>query len=86
MLTTDFHTDHEHQPVAVCPNCGSPECEDNRIDDRLYIEAAREAEQLRYDGNIDEAVEVLSALYAINIVNFLRLRWYCVGCGCTFDA
>jgi hypothetical protein len=57
MLTTDFHIDHDYQPVAICPNCGSLECEDNRIDDRLYIEAAREAEQLRYDGKIDEAVE-----------------------------
>lgn len=86
MLTTDFHTDHDHSPVAICPNCGSLECEDNRIDDRLYIEAAREAEQLRYDGKTDEAIEVLSALYAINIVNFLRLRWCCLDCGSSFDA
>lgn len=86
MLTTDFHIDHDHQPVAICPNCGSLESEDNRIDDRLYIEAAREAEQLRYDGKIDEAIEVLSALYEINIVNFLRLRWCCLDCGASFDA
>lgn len=85
MLTTDFHIDHGHQPVAICPNCGSLEYEDNRINDRLYIEAAREAEQFRYDGKIDDAVEVLSALYAINIVNFLRLRWHCLDCGVTFD-
>ena len=86
MLTTIFHTDAEYEPIAVCPNCGSLECEDNRIDDRLYIEAAREAEQLRYDGKIDDAVEVLTALYAINIVNFLRLRWRCLDCGgVTFD-
>jgi ribosomal protein S27AE len=86
MLTTDFHIDHDHQPVAICPNCGSLECEDNRIDDRLYIEAAREAPRLRYEGNTDDAIEVLSALYAINIVNFLRLRFFCVNCGSSFDA
>ena len=86
MLTTNFHTDVECEPIAICPNCGSLECEDNRIDDRLYIEAAREAEQLRYHGKIDEAIEVLSALYAIQITNFLRLRWRCVGCGSLFDA
>lgn len=85
MLTTDFHTDHDHQPVAVCPNCGSLECEDNRIDDRLYIEAAREAPRLRFEGNTADAIEVLSALYAINIVNFLRLRWCCLDCGVRFD-
>ena len=86
MLTTHFHKDVECEPVAICPNCGSLECEDNRIDDRLYIEAACEAEQLRYDGKADEAIEVLSALYAIQIVNFLRLRWRCLDCcGVTFD-
>ncbi len=85
MLTTDFHIDHDHQPVAICPNCSSLECEDNRIDDRLYIEAAREAEQFRYDGNIDDAVEVLSALAAINIINFLRLKFFCCSCGAQFD-
>lgn len=85
MLTTNFHTDVECEPIAPCPNCGSLECEDNRIDDRLYVEAAREAEQLRFEGNTQDAIEVLSALYAIYIVNFLRLRWHCLDCGVTFD-
>ncbi len=85
MLTTDFHIDHDHTPAPICPNCGSLECEDNRIDDRLYIEAAREAERLRFEGNIDDAVEVLSALYAIQIVNFLRLRLFFLDCGSSYD-
>lgn len=85
MQMTAIHNGAQCEPIAVCPNCGSLECEDNRIDDRLYIEAAREAEQLRYDGRIDDAVEVLSALYAIQIVNFLRLRWCCLDCGASFD-
>ncbi len=86
MLTSNFLTDAEYEPIAVCPNCGSLECEDNRIDDRLYIEAAREAPRLRFEGNTDDAVEVLSALYAIQIVNFLRLRWRCLDCQASFDA
>ena len=86
MLNTNFHNDVECEPIAVCPNCGSLECEDNRIDDRLYIEAAREAPRLRFEGYTDDAIEVLSALYAIQIVNFLRLRFFCVTCGASFDA
>lgn len=85
MLTTNFHTDVQCEPIAICPNCGSLECDDNRLDDRLYIEAAREAPRLRFDGNTDDAIEVLSALYAIQIVNFLMLRWRCLDCGVTYD-
>jgi hypothetical protein len=85
MLTTNFDTDVECEPIAICPNCGSLECDDNRIDDRLYIEAAREAPRLRFEGNTADAIEVLTALHAINIVNFLRLRWRCFNCGASFD-
>jgi ribosomal protein S27AE len=85
MKITAIPTASPYEALPFCPNCGSYQCDDNRIDDRLYVEAAREAEQFRYDGNIDDAVEVLSALYAIQIINFLRLRWYCLKCGISFD-
>ena len=85
MKITAILNNAECEPIAVCPNCGSLECEDNRIDDRLYIEAAREAPRLRFEGNTDDAIEVLSALYAINIANFLRLNLRCLDCGVTYD-
>jgi hypothetical protein len=86
MKITAILNNAECEPIAVCPNCGSLECEDNRIDDRLYIEAAREAPRLRFEGNTEDAIEVLCALHAINIVNFLRLRFFCVNCRALFDA
>lgn len=72
-------------PVTTCPNCGGGDYEDNRIDEALYREAAREAPRLRYEGCTDEAMEVLIALYAIRIANFLRPEWLCLSCGVTFD-
>lgn len=69
---------------TTCPECGGCTFEDNRIDERLYVEAAKEAPRLRFEGNIDDAVDVLSALYSVRIVNFIRHRWRCE-CGVTFD-
>ena len=69
---------------TICPHCGSSEYEDNRIDEALYREAAKEAPRLRFEGNAGEAVDVLTALYAIRIANFVRPQWRCV-CGVSFD-
>ncbi len=74
----------QHDTQTTCPECGSCTFDDNRIDERLYVEAAKEAPRLRYEGCIDDAIEVLSALYSIRIVNFIRPRWRCE-CGVTFD-
>lgn len=71
--------------ITTCPNCGGADYEDNRIDDRLYAEAAKEAPRLRFEGNTTDAVEVLTALYAIHIANFVRPEWRCLSCGVTFD-
>ena len=71
--------------ATLCPGCGGTDIEDNRIDIRLYVEAAREALHLRHLGKVADVIEVLSALYARHIINFLRPRWRCV-CGVTFDA
>jgi hypothetical protein len=84
MRTYDLSVTDGGDAVTLCPQCGSTDCEDNRIDDALYREAAKEAPRLRYEGRIGEAVEVLTALYAIRIANFLRPRWRCV-CGVSFD-
>lgn len=72
-------------PVPICPNCGGGDHEDNRIDETLYREAAREAPRLRHEGHNDEAIKVLTALAASQIVNFMRHEWLCL-CGATFDA
>lgn len=68
----------------ACPECGGCQFEDNRLDERLYIEAAKEAPRLRYEGHVNDAIDVLSALYSIRIINFIRARWRCE-CGATFD-
>lgn len=76
---------HDHGIYPFCPGCGASEYDDNRIDERLYIEAAREAPRLRHEGRNGEAIDLLSALYAIRIVNFIRPRWLCRACGAQFD-
>lgn len=73
-------------PFPVCPHCGASDYEDNRVSERLYAEAAKEAPRLRHEGRAAEAIEVLTALYAIRIANFIRPEWLCLTCGVTFDA
>ena len=85
MKMTAIQNTAEYEPAPICPNCGSPECEDNRINERLYALAAKEAPRLRFEGNTDEAIELLTALSAIRIANFIRHPWRCFGCGVTFD-
>ena len=80
----NFSSNTQTQHVTQCPQCGSHHYEDNRADERLYIEAAREAPRLRFEGRHDEALDILTALYAIRIANFLRPRWRCE-CGVRFD-
>ena len=74
----------DRDAIMICPHCGGTDCEDNRIDEALYREAAKEAPRLRHEGRIGDAIDVLTALYAIRIANFLRPRWRCV-CGVSFD-
>lgn len=80
-VITDGHSD----AITLCPCCGSGEYGDNRIDESLYAAAAQEAPQLRFDGAIDDAVEVLSAWYAIKIANFIRPNLRCQTCGSQYD-
>lgn len=80
-LTTDGYS----EAITTCPNCGGSDYEDNRISERLYALAAQEAPRLRFEGNTDEAIELLTALSAIRIANFIRHPWRCYGCGVTFD-
>ena len=85
MDMSNLKTKGQNETITFCPCCGSSEFEDNRISERLYIEAAKEAPRLRFEGRDDEAVEVLTALYAIRIANFMRHQWRCNDCGVTFD-
>lgn len=85
MLMTPIGTTPQHSELTFCPNCLSGDYEDNRIDEALYALAAQEAPRLKFEGAIDDAVEVLSALYAIRIVNFVRPKFRCCSCGAQFD-
>lgn len=87
MLSTDFSTAMPApNHIIACPNCGGEDYEDNRVDEALYREAAREAPRLRFEGKTDDALEVLTALYAIRIANFLAPQFCCCACAATFDA
>ncbi len=85
MKLFDFIDASPLDAIATCPLCGDGDHEDNRLDESLYIAAAREAPRLRHEGKIDEAVERLTALAAIRIVNWARPSHRCP-CGVTFDA
>lgn len=85
MYLTDTLTAQPRDTLTTCPECGSCNYDDNRIDERLYIEAAKEAPRLRFEGHADEAIDLLTALYAIRIANFIRHQWLCMSCGVTFD-
>lgn len=74
------------EEATFCPSCGGSDYDDNCLSERLYAEAAEEAPLLRFAGRTDEAIEVLTALYAIRIVNFVLPKWRCNACGVTFDA
>jgi rubrerythrin len=85
MHTHDF-TGVEREPGPVtCPHCGASDYEDNRIDERIYVAAAQEAHSLRHEGRLNEVVDILSALYTVRIVNFIRHPWRCLACGVHFD-
>ena len=85
-MTTHVCNNLEHPAVSrFCSNCLGSDYEDNRMDEALYVAAAQEAPRLRYEGAIDDAVEVLSALYAIRIVNFVRPKFRSCSCGAQFD-
>jgi hypothetical protein len=75
-----------HESMTFCPHCSGENFESNRADERLLIEAAREAPRLRFEGKADEAIEVLTALYALRIANFIKPAWLCLDCGSSFDA
>ncbi len=80
-----FAEDGLNDATTLCPCCGGTNYDDNRISERLYIEAAKEAPRLRFEGRGDEAVELLTALYATRIANFVRHQWRCNDCGVSFD-
>lgn len=85
MYMEDFQRTEQASTLILCPHCGASEYEDNRIDEQIYVEAAHDAHCLRHEGRIAEAIDVLSALYAIRISNFVKPRWLCLVCGVRFD-
>lgn len=85
MFTGNLTTDARSEDITLCPCCGGSDYDDNQISERLYAEAAKEAPLLRFEGRTAEAIEVLTALWAIRIANFVRHQWRCNACGVTFD-
>ena len=69
----------------MCPNCNSPDCVSNLINETPFRAAARRARMLRQLGQVGEAADVLTRLATIRIINFLRAQWRCVGCGVAYD-
>lgn len=86
MDMSNFTTKGQNEASTFCPCCGGSDYEDNRVSERLYAEAAKEAPRLRFEGRSDEAIELLTALHAIRIANFIRHQWLCLDCGSSFDA
>lgn len=69
----------------MCPNCGSDEAKSNLIDETPFRQAARSAKMLRRFGHVGAAGDVLTRLASVRIINFLRARFECLGCGAQFD-
>lgn len=86
MEMTYLKIERHGEAITICPCCGGSDYDDNRISERLYIEAAQDAPRLRFEGRSEEAVDVLTALWSIRIANFVRHEWRCNDCGVTFDA
>jgi hypothetical protein len=80
-----FTETRPHEAAIFCPNCSGENYKTNRADERLLIAAAQEAPRLRFEGKTDDAIEVLTALYALRIANFIKPQWLCLSCGVTFD-
>jgi rubrerythrin len=83
----NIHADIARSDAFItCPHCGSDHYDDNRLDETRCREgAATELSLLRFEGKIDEAEKLLTALSKVHIRNFLRNRWRCLECGVTFD-
>ena len=86
MYVTDWSAMREQYHPVICPACGTSDYEDCHINLHLHRELVREADGMVHEGRTDEAVDLLSALYARHIANFVRPRWRCLGCGVKFDA
>ena len=85
MYLTDRNPARAHRDPVICPACGASDFRDCHIDLSLHRELVREADGLVQEGRTDQAVDLLSALYARHIANFVRPRWQC-RCGAKFDA
>ena len=85
MDMSNFNLATRAREYVCCPNCGGCEHDDIRIDETLYVEAAKEAERLKFEGKIDDAIDVLTALFAIRIANFVQPQLECRACGVRFD-
>jgi hypothetical protein len=80
-----FNAAQPHDANTFCPHCGGENYETNRADERLLIAAAQQAPRLRFEGKTDDAIEVLTALYALRIANFIKPEWRCLSCGVCYD-
>lgn len=85
MNKPDFKGVGRASTPIICPHCGGSDHEDNRISERIYEMAAEDTARLRHEGRLREVVDILSALYAVRIANYVRHPWRCLDCGVRFD-
>ena len=69
----------------ICPACHTSDYADTHLDADMHRCVVHEAGYLVHDGRRDEAIELLIALYARHIANFVQPRWHCLACGVRFD-
>jgi hypothetical protein len=85
MYATDWKLARGHHDLVICPACGASDYNDCHLDLHLHRELEREADGLVHEGRIEEAVDLLSELYARYIANFVSPHWRCLSCGVKFD-
>lgn len=84
MYMTDCYPTRVQRAPVICPACGASDYNDDHIALPAHRAVFREADGLVQEGRTGEAIDLLSALYARHIANFVRPRWRC-RCGVKFS-
>lgn len=85
MYVTNWIDARGYRDPVICPACGASDYQECGLDVHLHRELEREADGLVQEGRTQEAVEILSALYARHIANRVRPGFQCLACGVKFD-
>lgn len=83
-----FASGHDSRALGrpvLCPGCQRAEYRSALIDESPFAEAAAQAQQLCFFGEVDAARELLMRLAAVRVENTIRLPWLCCICSARFD-